>query len=74
MGAVPLIAVRRGRDVSSFMSWSRNPKGPAEGTRKVIRGSGWGSEGSLLRSAHRRSSDPTNCIHSVEVYCAADAR
>jgi len=52
---------------------ARNPKGPAEGTRKVIRGSGWESEAPLLRSAHRLSSDPTNRTHSLGFRCAADA-
>lgn len=53
---------------------SRNPKGPAAGTRKVIRGSGWESEAPLLRSAHRLSSDPTNRNHSLGFRCAADAQ
>jgi sulfatase modifying factor 1 len=52
----------------------RNPKGPMEGTRKVIRGSGWESEAPLLRSAHRLSSDPTNRNHSLGFRCAADAQ
>jgi formylglycine-generating enzyme len=51
----------------------RNPKGPAEGTRKVIRGSGWESEAPLLRSAHRLSSDPKNRNHSLGFRCAMDA-
>jgi formylglycine-generating enzyme required for sulfatase activity len=52
---------------------SRNPKGPDEGTRKVIRGSGWESEAPLLRSAHRLSSDPANRNHSLGFRCAMDA-
>jgi len=51
----------------------RNPNGPNEGTRKVIRGSGWESEAPLLRSAHRLSSDPTNRNHSLGFRCAMDA-
>lgn len=53
---------------------TRNPKGPAEGTLKVVRGSGWESEAPLLRSAHRLSSDPMNRNHSLGFRCAADAR
>jgi sulfatase modifying factor 1 len=52
---------------------SRNPKGPTEGTRKVIRGSGWESEAPLLRSAHRLNSDPRNRNHSLGFRCAKDA-
>jgi len=51
----------------------RNPKGPNEGTRKVMRGSGWESEAPLLRSAHRLSSDPKNRNHSLGFRCAIDA-
>src|SRR6266498_1531700 len=51
---------------------NRNPKGPPEGTRKVIRGSGWESEAPLLRSAHRLNSDPRNRNHSLGFRCAMD--
>ncbi len=51
----------------------RNPKGPNEGTRKVMRGSGWESEAPVLRSAHRLSSDPKNRNHSLGFRCAMDA-
>ena len=49
---------------------SRNPVGPPQGARKVIRGSGWESEAPLLRSAHRVGSDPTNRTHSLGFRCA----
>ena len=52
---------------------NRNPKGPTEGNRKVIRGSGWESEAPLLRSAHRLNSDPRNRNHSLGFRCARDA-
>jgi sulfatase modifying factor 1 len=52
---------------------SRNPQGPADGTRRVIRGSGWESEAPLLRSAHRLSSDPKNRNHTLGFRCAMDA-
>ena len=51
----------------------RNPKGPNEGTRKVMRGSGWESEAPVLRSAHRLSSDPKNRNHILGFRCAMDA-
>lgn len=51
---------------------ARNPKGPTEGARKVIRGSGWESEAPLLRSAHRLNSDPNNRNHSLGFRCAVD--
>ncbi len=51
----------------------RNPKGPNEGTRKVMRGSGWESEAPVLRSAHRLSSDPKNRNHGLGFRCALDA-
>jgi formylglycine-generating enzyme required for sulfatase activity len=52
---------------------TRNPQGPAEGVRKVIRGSGWESEAPVLRSAHRLSSPPTNRNHTLGFRCAMDA-
>jgi sulfatase modifying factor 1 len=52
---------------------TRNPQGPSEGTRRVIRGSGWESEAPLLRAAHRLSSDPKNRNHSLGFRCATDA-
>lgn len=50
-----------------------NPQGPPEGTRKVIRGSGWESEAPLLRAAHRVNSDPANRNHSLGFRCAMAA-
>jgi sulfatase modifying factor 1 len=52
---------------------ARNPKGPLQGSRKVIRGSGWESEAPLLRSAHRVGSDPNNRNHSLGFRCAIGA-
>ena len=49
---------------------ARNPRGPSDGTRRVIRGSGWESEAPLLRSAHRLSSDPKNRNHTLGFRCA----
>jgi formylglycine-generating enzyme required for sulfatase activity len=49
---------------------ARNPRGPSDGTRRVIRGSGWESEAPLLRAAHRLSSDPKNRNHTLGFRCA----
>ena len=49
---------------------TRNPRGPSDGTRRVIRGSGWESEAPLLRSAHRLNSDPKNRNHTLGFRCA----
>jgi len=51
----------------------RNPQGPATGSQKVIRGSGWESEAPLLRSAHRLHGEPTNRNHSLGFRCAMNA-
>lgn len=52
---------------------ARNPKGPATGTRKVLRSSGWEVETPLVRSVTRVMSDPLNRNHSTGFRCAADA-
>ncbi len=38
---------------------TENPRGPSEGTLRVLRGGGWYDEASECRSADRRWSDPT---------------
>jgi formylglycine-generating enzyme required for sulfatase activity len=53
---------------------ARNPKGPATGTDKVLRSSGWEVETPLVRSVTRVKSDPLNRNHSTGFRCAADAR
>lgn len=52
---------------------ARNPKGPATGTYKVLRSSGWEVETPLVRSVTRVMSDPLNRNHSTGFRCAADA-
>jgi sulfatase modifying factor 1 len=52
---------------------ARNPKGPATGTHKVLRSSGWEVETPLVRSVTRVMSDPLNRNHSTGFRCAADA-
>ena len=53
---------------------ARNPKGPATGTHKVLRSSGWEVETPLVRSVTRVMSDPLNRNHSTGFRCAADAQ
>ena len=53
---------------------ARNPKGPATGTHKVLRSSGWEVETPLVRSVTRVMSDPMNRNHSTGFRCAADVR
>ena len=38
---------------------SKNPRGPAQGQRRVVRGGGWADSPSFCRSAFRRSRKPT---------------
>ncbi|MCA9594685.1 MAG: SUMF1/EgtB/PvdO family nonheme iron enzyme [Myxococcales bacterium] len=48
-----------------------NPKGPASGTRKVIRGGGWnGSYKSWLRPSFRYAQDPEALSHGIGFRCA----
>jgi formylglycine-generating enzyme required for sulfatase activity len=55
------------------MSPSKNPKGPQEGTKKVIRGAGWQNETPTVRIFTRVDSDPTIRNESTGFRCAADA-
>jgi len=52
-----------------------DPKGPATGKRKVIRGGAWnGSEPSWETPSFRYSKDPTERNHGIGFRCAADAK
>lgn len=51
----------------------KNPKGPAHGESRSLRGSGWNYEGLLARSADRNHDDPTAGISSYGFRCAKDA-
>ncbi len=51
---------------------SKNPTGPQEGTKKVIRGAGWQSETPTVRIFTRVDSDPTMRNESTGFRCAAD--
>ncbi len=50
----------------------RNPKGPATGTRRVIRSSGWQVETPQVRIFTRVASQPLDRNHSTGFRCAAD--
>ncbi len=52
---------------------SKNPIGPQEGTKKVIRGAGWQNETPTVRIFTRVDSDPTMRNESTGFRCAADA-
>lgn len=49
----------------------KDPQGPAEGTRKVIRGGAWnGSYASWLRPSFRYAQDPAALSHGIGFRCA----
>jgi formylglycine-generating enzyme required for sulfatase activity len=50
----------------------RNPKGPASGTGKVIRGGGWYDPPDRLKSSRRMYASPDNRAEDVGFRCAAD--
>ncbi|MGZ8384789.1 MAG: formylglycine-generating enzyme family protein [Nitrospira sp.] len=52
---------------------SKNPTGPQEGTKKVIRGAGWQNETPTVRIFTRVDSVPTMRNESTGFRCAADA-
>jgi formylglycine-generating enzyme required for sulfatase activity len=51
----------------------KNPKGPQEGSKKVIRGAGWQNETPTVRIFTRVESDPTVRNESTGFRCATDA-
>ncbi|MBI5958352.1 MAG: SUMF1/EgtB/PvdO family nonheme iron enzyme [Chloroflexi bacterium] len=50
-----------------------NPKGPAAGTEKVLRGGSWDTIPLFLRAVHRRSTDPGSATAAIGFRCAAEA-
>ncbi|MEE9273900.1 MAG: SUMF1/EgtB/PvdO family nonheme iron enzyme [bacterium] len=53
---------------------SRNPKGPASGRRRVIRGGSWFTSGAWhSRAAHRLGADPEQWSLDIGVRCAKSA-
>ncbi len=52
-----------------------DPKGPATGTRRVMRGGAWnGAEPSWVRPSFRYGNDPASVSYGVGFRCAADPR
>ena len=51
----------------------KNPKGPAAGIKRVLRGSGWQNETPTVRIFTRVESDPAMRIESTGFRCARDA-
>ncbi|MDH3256786.1 MAG: formylglycine-generating enzyme family protein [Nitrospinota bacterium] len=52
----------------------RNPKGPAKGTEKVIRGGSWGNTPAQIAHAYRDSREPDTRYINGGFRCAKDAR
>jgi formylglycine-generating enzyme required for sulfatase activity len=52
----------------------RNPKGPAKGTAKVIRGGSWGNTPEQIAHAHRDSREPDTRYINGGFRCAKDAK
>ena len=53
--------------------WPNNPTGPADGTRKVLRGGGWDDEWNLVRAADRSSRAPAYRLNYLGFRCAGVA-
>ena len=52
----------------------RNPKGPAEGTRKVVRGGSLGAVPALLRTTFRMGNDPSFRAAAIGFRCVKDVK
>jgi formylglycine-generating enzyme required for sulfatase activity len=52
----------------------RNPKGPASGTSKVLRGGGWYDQADRLVSSKRMHANPEQRDNSIGFRCASDAK
>ena len=55
-------------------SVKRNPKGPAKGTSKVIRGGSWGTPPAKMAHAYRDSREPSTRYINGGFRCSKDAR
>jgi len=51
---------------------SNNPKGPENGTFKVVRGGSWQSDGSILRCGNRTSYNPSLKMNTIGFRCVKD--
>jgi formylglycine-generating enzyme required for sulfatase activity/uncharacterized protein (DUF362 family) len=51
--------------LGNVWEWTADPKGPASGTHRVLRGGCWYDDATLLRSAHRHSERPDVRIPGV---------
>jgi formylglycine-generating enzyme required for sulfatase activity len=51
-----------------------NPKGPAEGTAKVIRGGGWGYDESFLRTTDRNRWVPDDSSNEIGFRIVLEAK
>lgn len=51
-----------------------NPKGPSQGTQRLVRGGSWNDVAEYLRCARRGTNNPTNRSAGVGFRCAQDVR
>jgi formylglycine-generating enzyme required for sulfatase activity/predicted Ser/Thr protein kinase len=56
------------------MSPRRNPRGPARGSNRVVRGGSWKNGPELIRSANRSSESPESCLNVLGFRVAMDQR
>jgi formylglycine-generating enzyme required for sulfatase activity len=54
-------------------SSEKNPKGPAEGSYKVVRGGAWDSDGTGLRITNRISYSPSVRLNTIGFRCVKDS-
>ncbi|MBN1759203.1 MAG: SUMF1/EgtB/PvdO family nonheme iron enzyme [Chitinispirillaceae bacterium] len=50
----------------------KNPRGPAKGKLKVVRGGGWNNDGNSLRSANRTAYNPELRLGNIGFRCVKD--
>jgi formylglycine-generating enzyme required for sulfatase activity len=51
---------------------ARDPRGPEEGTQRVVRGGTWVSQSNWLRPAYRQRRFPSSKYHNLGFRCAHD--
>jgi formylglycine-generating enzyme required for sulfatase activity len=52
----------------------RNPRGPENGTRKIVRGGGWYDQADRIAATKRMYADPAQRSDDIGFRCAADAK